>query len=540
VISPNSNLSNPVPSPSLQPSAWQSIPNADYPAVEYGKGCCREARVVVGQSRSRLVLFTTSTRVTTDFVGTDSDSDRLYLPGPVTVSKLPDDVLLEIFVYVARRQVEYCDSPVDGQRHSESGWRTLVHVCKRWRSVVFSSPRRLDLRLFCTDTRPVKKLLDIWPPLPIYIAAGLARGWGVTNLMAALAQQDRVCGIFIFAVPNSLLQNAVAMKPFPALTTLILTSNDEMAPVLPDSFLGGSAPRLQTLYLAGIPFPGIGKLLLSTTDLVSLSLYDIPSSGYISPETIVTSLSTLTRLEQLQFRFRSPRSRAVRESRHLPPLTRVALPVLTRLRFKGDSEYLEEIMSRIDAPLLNDLDITFFIQLVFDTPQLRRFISRTGTFKESDRARIFFGNGHVTVEPFRTLSLHISCKPSDWQLSSLAQLCNSALSPLPTLEHLEFHNFQKYWEDDMENVQWLELLSLFPSLKDFVLSEKSFRLVAPALNELDGESIMEVLPALQNIVIQGPQPLEPNNKTIGKFIATRQLLGSPVTVQYRDGNDLDD
>ena len=92
----------------------------------------------------------------------------------------------------------------------------------------------------------------------------------------------------------------------------------------------------------------------------------------------------------------------------------------------------------------------------------------------------------------------------------------------------------------IENIQWLEFLHLFPSVKDLVLSEKSLRLIAPALNELDEDSITEVLPALQNIVIQGPQPSEPDNEEIGKFIATRQLLSSPVTVQLRDGNDLDD
>ena len=497
----------------------------------------------MGQSRSRSVLFATSSSwFATDFFGTDSDSNWLYPPEPVTSSKLPDEVLLEIFFYVTRRQVEYCDSPVDGQRHSEDGWRTLVHVCKRWRSVVFSSPRRLDLRLFCTDTRPVKKLLNIWPPLPIYIAAGRAQEWGVTNLMAALKQHDRVCGIFIFAVPNSLLKNAEALKPFPALTTLILTSNDEKAPVLPDSFLGGSAPRLQTLYLAGIPFPGIGKLLLSTTDLVTLCLHDIPRSGYISPEAMVASLSTSTRLEELRLRFRYPRSRADRENRHPPSLTRVVLPTLTWLRIKGDSEYLEDIMSRIDAPLLNSMDITFFNQLVFDTRQLRHFISRTGTFSAPDRAlaRIFFHDDHVSVVAARGLILRISCKSSDWQLSSLSQLYASALSPLPTLQYLEIYNPRKYWEDDMENVQWLELLRLFPSVKDLVLSEKSFRLVAPALNELDGQGIMEVLPALQNIVLQSPQPSEPDNKAVGKIITTRQLLGRPVTVQHRDGEDLDD
>jgi len=195
-------------------------------------------------------------------------------------------------------------------------------------------------------------------------------------------------------------------------------------------------------------------------------------------------------------------------------------------------------MSRIDAPLLDNMDITFFNQLVFDTPQLRHFISRTGIFKAPDCARIFFGDDYVTVKPFRTLSLRILCESSDWQLSSLSQLHNSALSPLPTLERLEICN-RKYWEDDMENVQWLELLRLFTTVKDLVLSEKSFRLVAPALDELDGESVTEVLPALQNVITQGPQPSEPDNKAIGKFIATRQLLGSPVTVQHRDGFDLD-
>ena len=465
------------------------------------------------------------------WAGTDSDSDRLF-------PRVTNDVLLEIFVYVAR-------SEGVGTRTFEDGWRTLVHVCKRWRSVVFDSPRRLDLQLFCTNRRPVKKLLDIWPPLPIYInALHPARKSklplrGITNLMAALKQYNRVRVIWINGVPNSLLKKSVAMKPFPALTSLDLLSNDAKAPVLPDSFLGGSAPRLREIWLEGIPFPGLGKLLLSTTDLVVLSLHDIPHSGFISPEAMVVSLSTLTRLKTLDLRFRSPRPRADRENRHPSPLARVVLPALTWLYFKGDSEYVEDIMSRIDAPLLNSMHITFFNQLLFDTPQLRHFISCMRIFRAPDCARIFFDDGHVTVKLFGTLSLRILCEPSDWQLSSLAQLYNSALSPLPALEHLEIHNRRNFWEDDMENVQWLEFLHLFPSVKDLVLPVKLFRLVAPALDELDGEGVTEVLPVLQNIVLQSPQPSAPDNKAIGKFIATRQLLGSPVTVQHCHGNDLD-
>jgi hypothetical protein len=65
------------------------------------------------------------------------------------------------------------------------------------------------------------------------------------------------------------------------ITTLIrldLESEYEMVPFVPDSFLGGSYPRLQSLYLGRIPFnfQDYQKLLLSATDLVLLALHHIP------------------------------------------------------------------------------------------------------------------------------------------------------------------------------------------------------------------------------------------------------------------------
>jgi hypothetical protein len=48
-------------------------------------------------------------------------------------------------------------------------WHTLVHVCRRWRDLVFASPRRLNLRLLCRKDTPVREMLDIWPALPIVI-----------------------------------------------------------------------------------------------------------------------------------------------------------------------------------------------------------------------------------------------------------------------------------------------------------------------------------------------------------------------------------
>jgi hypothetical protein len=161
--------------------------------------------------------------------------------------------------------------------------------------------------------------------------------------MAALEQSDRVYQIFLHGVTSSLSRKlATATKePFPELTKLALcSSNDESTPVLPDSFLGRSAPRLLHFRLSGIQFLTLPRLLLSSHDLASLDLSNIPASGYISHEAMANCLATLTRLQDLRIEFRSPRHRADRASRRQLPPTSTVLPVLTGLTFKGDSEYM--------------------------------------------------------------------------------------------------------------------------------------------------------------------------------------------------------
>ena len=59
-----------------------------------------------------------------------------------TINVLPDVALLEIFAFV-----------VD-DNDSIDAWHPLVHVCQKWRNIVFGSPRRLNLQLHCTAGRP--------------------------------------------------------------------------------------------------------------------------------------------------------------------------------------------------------------------------------------------------------------------------------------------------------------------------------------------------------------------------------------------------
>ncbi|KAI0302772.1 hypothetical protein BC826DRAFT_432283 [Russula brevipes] len=274
------------------------------------------------------------------------------------VNKLTDDSLLDIFDI-------YLDSISPRELGSIDRWHTLVHVCRRWRDLVFASPRRLNLRLLCNRRRSARIMLDIWPPLLIMIK----NYWTITqelgldniNTFTALEHPDRVSSIDLDNLPGSIAGTLVSEMrvPFPELTYLRLSSENRSTPDLPDSFLGGSAPRLQTLKLCDISFPALPKLLLSASDLVDLTLRGVPDSGYISPEAMVACLSALSRLKSLSFGFQSRLSRPNQPSP--PPETRVVLPALTHLTFQGMAHYLDDFLARIDTPVLNEFSMSLIV-----------------------------------------------------------------------------------------------------------------------------------------------------------------------------------
>jgi hypothetical protein len=458
-----------------------------------------------------------------------------YVPR-VTIDMLPDVALLEIF-----------DFYVHGTWEGPAAWYKLVHVSRKWRNVVFGSPSRLDLRLYCKAGTPVMKTLDVWPPLPIVINLKgynpMNRKFDVNDIVAALKHNERICQLTLSYISNPHMEIILAemQQPFPALTGLDLSHGDETSSIDPDSFLGGSAPRLQTLILDHIPFPGLPKLLLSATHLVHLELWSIPHSGYISPKAMVAGLSVLTRLEFLEIRFKSPRSRP--DHRRPPPPTRTLLPVLADLSFKGVSEYLEDLLGLIDAPQLDNLEVTFFHQLLFDTPQLALFIIRTPKFKTGDNleARLDFSFARTLVKTFdRRLSLGISCRQSDWQFSSLAQLCSSSFSQalISTVENLyiednrpmrTFDDNDNHGIGDIESSQWVEFLHPFTAVKRLYTSSKSAPIIALALQELVGETVIEVLPALQTLFLER-LPSKPVQEAIERFVSARQLSSHPIAV----------
>jgi hypothetical protein len=381
-------------------------------------------------------------------------------------------------------------------------------------------------------------MLDLWPALPLLIRGTPYQEEGLDNIIAVLERSDRVHEISLLVdISSSCLEELLAAMPFPELTELQLRSDGEV--VLPGSFLGGSAPRVQTLNLQRVPFPGLPRLLLSTIHLVYLYLLDIPHSGYISPEAMGTVLSTLTSLEYLLLKFQSPLSRPDRATRPPPPSTRSVLSVLRSFRFKGDSEYLNDLVAHIDAPRLGDLRIALFNDIVFDIPQLVQFICRTPRLATPKEVHVSFCGDVAMVDFISTkykLYLTISCRDFDWQVSSLEQVFSSCLRPLSTLEDLHIYesSLQAHRPDSVEDAQWLGLLHPFRAVKNLYLRKRFASRIVPALQELVGGRAAEVLPTLENIFLEGLEPSGPIQEGIEKFVAARQTTNHPVVASRWD------
>jgi len=471
----------------------------------------------------------------------------------VTTDVLPDDVLVEIFFHVNTTDWPYVQNP----------WHALVHVCRRWRYLVFAFPRRLNLRLEYRGHGPISEVLGVWPFLPVTLVSSvevLSRGLGLLhpksdqrwdNRVAALESEhyDRICEIRIVDMTDSRWKRftEAMQKPFPELTYLQVSTlgygEEAPAPVLPDSFLGGSAPHLRELSLRSIPFPSITRLLLSANGLVTLTLWNIPDSGYISADAMSTALTTMTRLESLILEFSSPLSPPDPASRPLPPPTRFVLPALAELMFKGVFEYLEVLLARIDAPFLYDLYVVFFIDFDFDLPQLRRIIGHAEELKALNHAQVLISNHAIQLDLYHKtgsvyhrerLMLEINCGELDWQLSSLAHVCSSPFPLISTIENLKIRESDllpsSHWNDNMEDTRWLELLGPFTALKNLYLTDEIARRVCGALGGLSGERPTELLPELRNLFVDVFRSSKNIEKAIRPFVAARQLSGHPVAI----------
>jgi hypothetical protein len=493
----------------------------------------------------------------------------LYVAGPVfqrvTIGSLPDIVLLDIFEsYQVRTKTG------SGGAKFQWDWETLVHVCQRWRYLIFESPIRLNLQLFFSEVSPVAQLLDVWPPFPFVIQFIFNplddHEDSFDELITALAHRDRVREIHITR-PMGVIWVPIVMEmneSFPELRSLVFDSINEAIP-LPTTFLNGSAPCLQELTLRSITFPSLPLLLSSTGDLTSLRLEDIPDSGYILPETMARCLSALPKLESLSITFDPSAPHFDRphqqSNRPVPPPARSVLPALTSLEFSGVAGYLELLAARIDAPPLNQFKISFFHQpesryfqllddilfdLAFDIPQIARFLGHVEWFRPSTLTLNFNPpyRASLCLSP-STTSYSASPHSGSWniqrtsfcrQIVAITQICSQILPCRFSVQLLVVESDRCCLlppcpsDTDMDPTIWLQLFHSFTSVQSLQISDRLEPFIAAALQGLTAEAAAEVFPSLHSLSIVGKKSDEAAQEGIQSYIIARQQSSHPVAL----------
>jgi hypothetical protein len=442
-----------------------------------------------------------------------------------TITKLSDDVLLEIFRY-------YLDA-------SPRLWPLLVHICRRWRRIVFAPQQALHLRLLCKPGTPVLKTLDCWPALPIVMEYGGSQALELpapedeVNIIAALKQSHRVSSINL-TVTTSLLDKLCAIKgSFSQLEDLVLLSRDRLPLALPNIFLCG--PRLRLLHLTRITFPGILQLLYSSRNLVDLQLHK--GLNHFSIEMLTDALSGMAQLRSLSLHFASTIKYASPPPPP-PPSQRIVLPALTRLLFGGTAEHLGRFVLRIDAPLLGDIHVTLFDEYVFDLSRLCEFVDRIEMQKSPHQARILSSGRAITISLTRPgaptcLKLQLFSERLSEQIFAMSRIVPHFSAFLLTVEDLRISATRPpSHEDSLCRDEWPVHISSLSGVKWLHLDGKGSIDIVRALKDAYWQGKV-VLPALHKLYLPHPGSRHvPLSMSVVSFMTTRWDSGHPIGVEY--------
>ena len=393
-------------------------------------------------------------------------------------------------------------------------WHQLAHVCRRWRFLVFASPQRLDLRVVYTfkrKARVVKKALGRRPTLPIAVwyPSPCTIREDENNASFALQHPDRIREISLFLTDSLLFKTrAQLLASFPALEYLRLESPDPTkseSPPLPLGFLGSSAPRLSHIHLIGVPFPTLPLLLLSTRDLVSLQLDSVSKAGYFSPETLSIGLSMMTQLKSLIIHFLPLASRETGNAGRPPPV-RATLPALTKFHFSGDKAYLDDLISRLDSPILEQS----LNPSAFETQRLAQFTSRPSSGVITHQYFLLLEDKIFFIKHCRTSSilnkaiLYIVSEEINSK-ATLPYIFTRHSSNLHAVQRIDMKSFlpKSLWldPDDVDSAMWVVFFRQLVNVGVLELAGVFVQIVGSVLERLPegSEVVRAVLPALHDL-----------------------------------------
>jgi hypothetical protein len=264
---------------------------------------------------------------------------------------------------------------------------------------MFASSFRLDLSITVGPRKPghIKTILSGHLPILIDYSClyhywhlyGLEdiTGSALWRMRAALRHRDRVreisfrgCGVIFRKFIRATNYH------FPALESLDLGSPCDQELDIPATFLGGPDQpdlRLRHLRLYGAFLASVSGLLLSATALTDLTLNVSSNADWSQGSFLLACLQGMQCLRSLDLT--TPNDPRDSQSQHSTPKDIVPLLKLTHFVYSGPTIFLNNLMSGISAPSLQDahfmlcigLPLLYFSRIIDDVTEEFRSVSVT-------------------------------------------------------------------------------------------------------------------------------------------------------------------
>ena len=462
----------------------------------------------------------------------------------MTISHLPDEVLLEIF-----DSYRLGIDPYNHQWKENYAWFSIAHVCRKWRAIAFASSSRLDLGITVGPKKPghIKTILS--GPLPISIDYRFMYGditaSSIWRMRAALKHRVRE---IVFSGTSANFENLFkdTKCAFPDLESLVLEFgygyelNILDAPPGPDP----SYPRLRRLRLESLDGPGvslasISGILSSAPAITELFLQIDTASSAASETSLLACLQGMPCLciFHLSLTYNST-------SQPSTPKDIATLSKLTCFHFVGNSVFLDALVAGLSAPSLQDVDFEFYDEIWPPIVHLPRFVDEIN--EHYSAVHVAFRDWHFHFSLLTQSEYNSRCKPRfkfgpvlTPYPESIIQMSSSLSTRLATVGELRVT-----LEDTDANVwdnviPWRSFLQRFPSVK--VLRTEGTDIgpfIARTLCQDHGElDHLSFLRTLEEIDLGREWSFNESQRTsrltaFQPFISARQRASHPVNVFF--------
>ena len=194
------------------------------------------------------------------------------------------------------------------------------------------------------------------------------------------------------------------------------------------------------------------------------------------------------------------------------------------------------LVAIIDAPRLEDIEITLSDGPIFWLPKLCKFIDRIEMHKSHSRAHILFSEDAISISLMHPgtptcLKLELFCKSSSVQLYFMARICVDFSVFLLNVRVLRISATKPEWIERVPLERWLEILNSFSGVMCLQIDPEYLTSVVHALLLLERRP-QHVLPALHKLYIPRFKHHAPVRMFVESLIASRSISGHHIRVEF--------